>query len=307
MALLTQRTVLVSSVLVLAPALVALRQTTARSWAPARRHLVVLDHGPHWPATPDAPGMKTLMEHGAYVQRLMGEGKVLIGGPAPDRAYGVEVLDVAERAEVERLLADDPAVKAGVLVPEVKPFEGMRAEDTWPAPKLPSTPAGLEPLSFEVTVAAPLADVWRAWSTEEGAESFFAPKVHLELAPLGRFEVLFSPDAPPGQRGAEDLRILAYAPERMLAFEWSAPPSFARARAARTFVVVELEPAGAARTRVTLLHQGFAEQAARTPDAAAEWRDVRAYFDKAWPTVLAALEQRFAKGPLGGSAERAAK
>ena len=108
----------------------------------------------------------------------------------------------------------------------------------------------------------------------------------IESRPLGALEVLWAPDAPRGQRGAEDLRILAYAPERMLAFEWSAPPQFARARPARTFVVVELEPLAPARTRVVLLHQGFAEQAERMSDAAPEWRDVRAYFESAWPTVL---------------------
>lgn len=274
---------------------------------PALRHMVVLEHGPNWPTSPTAPEMRFMQEHGAAMQRLFAAGTVLCGGPAPDRAFGVALFDVAERAELERLLAEDPAVKAGVLVPKVWPFHGIRASDVWPQPSLPATPAGLEPIRHEVVVAAPLADAWRAWSTPEGAQEFFAPKVVLELRPLGAFEVLFLPDNPPGQRGAEGLRILAHVPERMLAFEWNAPPQFARARPERTFVVVELEPVAADRTRVTLLHQGFAEQAARVPEAAGEWREVRAYFEHAWPSVLAALARRFTDGPRDWTAERLAK
>ena len=274
-----------------------------RRGEPALRHLVVLEHGPNWPTSLTAPEMRLMLEHGATMQRLFAAGTVICGGPAPDRAYGVAVFDLAERAEVERILAEDPAVKAGVLVPVVKPFHGVRAEDAWPKATLPPTSAGLEPVRKEVVVAAPLAEVWRVWSTPAGAQEFFAPEVVLELALLGVFEVRFFPANPPGKRGAEGLRILAYVPERMLAFEWNAPPQFARARPERTFGVVELEPAGAERTRVTLLHQGFAEQATRTPDAAAEWRNVRAYFDQAWPTVLAALERRFTDGPRDWAAQ----
>jgi uncharacterized protein YndB with AHSA1/START domain len=157
---------------------------------------------------------------------------------------------------------------------------------------------GLDPLRLEALVPASLADVWRCWSTPEGAQTFFAPHVEIELALHGRLEVWWSPDAPPGQRGAEELRVLAFVPERMLAFEWSAPPQFARARAERTFVVVELEPLEGKGTRVVLHHVGFAEEARKRPELAAEWREVREYFQGAWPTVLAALEQRFRSGPL---------
>jgi uncharacterized protein YndB with AHSA1/START domain/uncharacterized protein YciI len=265
---------------------------------PRLRHLVLLEHGPHWPSSLDGPEMATLRAHGAHVARLLAEGKVLFAGPAPDRSCGVLVFDVAERDELERLLAADPAVAGGLFVSDVRPFLGGRAEDTWPTPALPATPAGLEPVVRSVVVPATLAEVWRAWSTPEGAQAFFAPRVELELAPLGRLEVLFFPDAPAGQRGAEGLRVLAFAPERMLAFEWNAPPQFARARPERTFVVVTLTALGAERTRVELLHQGFAEQAARAADAADEWRATRSYFQEAWGVVLGRLVESFEHGPL---------
>lgn len=146
------------------------------------------------------------------------------------------------------------------------------------------------PLRKEVIVDAPVAEVWAAWSTSAGAQTFFAPRVDIELARGGRYEVWFSPDAPPGQRGAEGLHVLAYVPGEMLAFEWSAPPAFPaiRERGASTFVVVQLAPAGARRTRVVLSHLGWGE--------GRDWDQVRAYFARAWDVVLGRLQTRFARG-----------
>jgi uncharacterized protein YndB with AHSA1/START domain len=279
-------------------------QSGASPALPDVRHLVVLERGPQWPKSPDAELMRILDGHKQYVFELFADGRALLGGPAPDASYGILVLALAERAEVDRLVAADPAVAAGVFVADVRPFRAVSAADL--APRAAAPEGELAPLRHEVVVAGPLADVWQAWSTPAGAETFFAPKVELELAPLGKLQILFFPDAPAGRRGAEDLRVLAFVPERMLAFEWSAPPQFPHARPERTFVVVELEPLAPQSTRVVLLHQGFAEQAQRHPELAEEWRGVRAYFDHAWPSVLGALEQRFESGPRDWSALRAA-
>jgi len=279
----------------------------ARMQNPALCHLVVLERTEAWTDRLDAATQRAVAGHRDYIGSLFADGRALHGGPAPDASYGVIVLAISDRAEVDRIFAADPGVQAGLLRAEVRAFNGRSPSALLPKPELPATQSGLEPIRCETVVKAPLAEVWRAWSTAEGASTFFAPKVELELAPLGKLEVLFAPEAPAGQRGAEDLRVLAYVPERMLAFEWNAPPQFARARAERTFVVVELEPVGAQSTRVTLLQQGFDEQARRKPELAQEWRDVRAYFAKAWPSVLGHLERRFESGPLDWPALRAAQ
>lgn len=145
-------------------------------------------------------------------------------------------------------------------------------------------------LRKEVVVAAPVADVWAAWSTSAGAQTFFAPRVDVELARGGRYEVWFAPDAPAGQRGAEGLHVLAYVPNEMFAFEWSAPPAFPeiRKQGASTFVVVQLAPVDARHTRVTLSHLGWG--------SGGDWPKVQAYFDKAWGVVLGRLQTRFARG-----------
>jgi uncharacterized protein YndB with AHSA1/START domain len=147
-------------------------------------------------------------------------------------------------------------------------------------------------LDKEVTVAASPSDVWRAFTTSEGAATFFAPQANIRLEPGGPYEILFNPAAKPGERGAEGMRVLAFIPERLLAFEWNAPPKFPEIRNGKrnTFVVVELAAAGPGRTRVALHHGGFAE--------GGRWPEVRAYFDPAWDWVLANLVKRFEQGPI---------
>src|SRR5262249_25087945 len=144
----------------------------------------------------------------------------------------------------------------------------------------------LKPIDIETTIRAPLAEVWDAWTTNAGAQKWFAPKTNIEVKPGGAFEILFSPDKPVGQRGAEGLHVQSYLPQEMLAFEWNAPPQFPRARAQRTWVVVRLSDLADGTVRLRLTHTGFADHAAARPEEKSEWEQLRTYFTKAWPTVL---------------------
>jgi uncharacterized protein YndB with AHSA1/START domain len=150
------------------------------------------------------------------------------------------------------------------------------------------------PIEISTLVAAPAADVFRAWTTSEGVKAFLGVNARVQLALGGPFELEFMAEAPAGQRGSEGCRVLSWLPGRMFSFDWSAPPKFPRARQARTVVVVELVPEGPGTTRVRLTHHGFAEKAAAEADHAEEWKQVRAYFDSAWPNVLRALREHFA-------------
>jgi hypothetical protein len=261
------------------------------------RHLALLEHGPSWPSS-GMPDMAKLGEHGQYMQRLFLDGRVLLGGPATDLSCGIVVFASSDRAEVERILAEDPAVKAGLFTPEIRAFHCASAADLVPASTLPPAPAGLEPLRLEITVPASLGRGVARLVHVRGRERVLRAEGRDRARAAGQARRPVVPGQSAGlarRRGAARARFV---PERMLAFEWNAPPQFARARPERTFVVVELEPLAARSTRVVLVHQGFAEQAARKPELADEWKQVRAYFDQAWPTVLAKLEQRFTSGPV---------
>jgi uncharacterized protein YndB with AHSA1/START domain/uncharacterized protein YciI len=144
-----------------------------------------------------------------------------------------------------------------------------------------------------VTIAAPVADVWGAWTTSEGMASFFAKASTIELRVGGRYELYIVPDAPAGSRGSEGCHILSYVPKEMLSFEWNAPPSIPSLRDAgvKTFVVLRFDELGARQTRVRLSHLGMGEGEA--------WDKYYAYFDRAWDVVLKLLHDRFASESVG--------
>ena len=120
----------------------------------------------------------------------------------------------------------------------------------------------------EVVVNATLDQAWEAWTTREGIRSAMA-----DLA-----------DA-----GADEMRVMALQPKKMLSFDWNAPPHLPEARAQRTFVVVRFAALDDKTTRVTLHHTGWGD--------GGQWDQAYAYFDKAWGSVLGNLKKRFESGP----------
>jgi uncharacterized protein YndB with AHSA1/START domain len=141
----------------------------------------------------------------------------------------------------------------------------------------------------EVLVPAGVDAVWQAWTTNEGLTSFFAPEAVVEARVGGPFHIHMDPKGEPGQRGADDMRILAIQPKKMLSFDWNAPPSLPQARQQRTFVIVRLQPVDNKTTRVTLHHTGWGD--------GGEWEQAYQYFDRAWGQVLGGLKTRFEQGP----------
>jgi uncharacterized protein YndB with AHSA1/START domain len=148
-------------------------------------------------------------------------------------------------------------------------------------------------LTFEAVIPAALEQVWEAWTTPEGALTFFAPAVNVEARPDGRYEMLFNLDAPEGQQGGEGLRVLAIQPCRMLSFTWNAPPHL-DVRNQRTHVTVRLELLDDGQTRVTLRHDGWGE--------GGDWDAAFDYFVAAWgDVILPRLKYRFVVGPVDWS------
>lgn len=141
-----------------------------------------------------------------------------------------------------------------------------------------------------VVVRASLEQAWASWTTREGVQAFFAPEAEVDARAGGAFHIHIDPGAPPGQKGADDMRFLALQPPLMLSFDWNAPPSMPQIRAQRTVVIVRLAPLDAQHTRVDLFHAGWG--------SGGEWDRAYAYFDKAWDQVLGNLRKRWDSGPI---------
>lgn len=149
-------------------------------------------------------------------------------------------------------------------------------------------------IGVEGIVNAPVAEVWKKWTTSEGVASFLDTPANIELRPGGPFEIYFKPDAPQGQRGSEGCTVLSWLPERMLSITWNAPPKYPGVRngSRHTFVVITLDAMDPATTRVRLTHDGWPE-AEEAGALAEEWKGTHEYFENAWPNVMKALADSF--------------
>ncbi|MFZ3334261.1 MAG: YciI family protein [Candidatus Acidiferrales bacterium] len=65
-----------------------------------------------------------MQQHVQYVGEAFKQGSVLIYGPvlAPEGAYGMAVLEMADAAEVQKYLAEDPSIKSGLNTFEFYPM-----------------------------------------------------------------------------------------------------------------------------------------------------------------------------------------
>lgn len=238
---------------------------------------------PDWPENMTEREEQVMSEHFVYLKDLTMRKKVLAAGPVSDPPFGLVILQTRSEAEARAILEAEPSVAQGVHRYELQPMRVSLRPDHRPPFRYVSVPDD-RILRKEVVVPAGRAEAWRLWTTAEGMTSFLVSEAKIELRPGGVYELYFAPDAPPGERGSEDCRILSYLPEEMLSFEWNAPPSIPTRRdGERTWVVVEFVEVEPEQTRVRLSHLGWGK--------GDDWDAVYAYFDRAWASVLEAMNR----------------
>ena len=146
-------------------------------------------------------------------------------------------------------------------------------------------------IESERVLAAGLEEVWNAWTTPAGVRSFFAPDCNVEPRVDGPYEIFFNPEAEPGKRGADGMRILALEPMKRFAFTWNAPLTMPEVRRQRTHVTLHFEGLEDGRTRLRLRHAGWGE--------GEQWDQAFEFFTAAWDeVVLPRLERVLAEGPV---------
>lgn len=145
--------------------------------------------------------------------------------------------------------------------------------------------AAMPILYKEISVRAPLDEVWGAWTTAEGL-AFISSKSNIELRVGGAYEWFLGGEPDDyGLHGSEGSHVLAFLPRTMLAFSWTFPPDIPELRYAnkRTQVVVLFDQDSDGRVRVKLQALGWQE--------GEPWQRGWEYFDDAWGAVLTALKQ----------------
>ena len=103
-----------------------------------------------------------------------------------------------------------------------------------------TTPVNEPPrqLVIEIEVPAPVAEVWKAFSTSEGLSTWLFPNATVDLKPGGDWLVHF----PGGSTGGGT--IVSFVPEKEIVIAALAPDKFPQVRATRTRAVFQFEPRG---------------------------------------------------------------
>src|SRR3984957_2168541 len=136
-------------------------------------------------------------------------------------------------------------------------------------------------LRIELSIPAPVRDVWDAFTTKQGLSSWLAPDVSVELKPGGDWLVKF-----PGSTGGG--AIVSFIPEKELVINALAPDRFPHVRAARTRATFTFTADGNS-TLVSLTQTGW--------QSGAEWDAAYEYLAAGNAQLLATLHRRFVAGP----------
>jgi uncharacterized protein YciI len=72
---------------------------------------------------PDSVAQKIQAGHMANINKMAEDGKLLCAGPfTDDKGGGIFILNVKTETEARKLIENDPAVKAGRLIYELRPW-----------------------------------------------------------------------------------------------------------------------------------------------------------------------------------------
>jgi uncharacterized protein YciI len=76
------------------------------------------------PFEPTDEESRVVSEHYEYLEQLRAEGRLVLAGPSalPGDTFGLGIFDQKDRAEVEAIVAADPAVTNGVMTAEIRPY-----------------------------------------------------------------------------------------------------------------------------------------------------------------------------------------
>ena len=102
----------------------------------AHFQIAIFARGPKWETTPAEGRGPILQQHLANVLSLYESGKLAIAGPFGDdtNLVGIFIMRAASADEARGWLDADPAVKAGLMTPEIHPWW---SEDIFKKPNMP--------------------------------------------------------------------------------------------------------------------------------------------------------------------------
>ncbi|MGK6353895.1 SRPBCC family protein [Sphingomonas sp. DT-207] len=158
---------------------------------------------------------------------------------------------------------------------------------------------GTRTLAHEITVPAPVTDVWRAIATVEGWRTWAVPLARQVPGSSDRFETGYDPSAAPGAANTiEQQWVTREAPYRVVFRTTRTPAGFPHGDAyLQVTSSFHLTPVGTSATRVRLTGTGY------PPGPAGD--TLTNVFREGNRISLQQLHLRFAAGPIDWAARRA--
>jgi uncharacterized protein YndB with AHSA1/START domain len=156
---------------------------------------------------------------------------------------------------------------------------------------LPATLAqaqGDQPLVHEAIVNAPPDQVWSAFTSKAGLESWMVAHAEVDLKLGGHLKTQYDPNGTTDDASAIANEFLSYEPQRMLSYRVvKAPATFPFPDAIKKmWTVVYFEPQGDKATRVRVVCLGFTDDE--------QSQKMRAFFNRGNAITLEHLQKRFA-------------
>ena len=145
------------------------------------------------------------------------------------------------------------------------------------------------PLVHEGIVDASLDEIWSAFTTKQGLESWMAAHADVDLKLGGKFRTHYDANGEIGDPKTIENTIICYEPKRMLAIKVSkAPEGFPFPNAIKNmWTVIYFEEIGSGKTRVREVSLGFGSDE--------ESKRMRQFFDRGNALTLQRLQKRFAQ------------
>ena len=142
-------------------------------------------------------------------------------------------------------------------------------------------------VTTEGTVKAPVEDVWKAWTTKEGIESWMVAKTEIDLRVGAIWRTSYSKESNLNDEASIHQEILAYDPGRMLSFRTVKPPKGFPFPAAisNTWTVVYFEPLDPKHTKITIRMVGYEQDG--------ESQKMRAFFERGNKATLESFLKKF--------------
>lgn len=153
------------------------------------------------------------------------------------------------------------------------------------APRAPAQDA----ITVEGVIDAPVAAVWKAWTTSAGLAAWLAPHADIDLKVGGLMRTNYDARGKLGDAGSIENRVLSFEPERMLSIQVSkAPADFPfRAKVGQMWTVLYFNATAQGKTSLRIVGLGFGDDAGS--------KDMKEFFQRGNAYTLEELQKHFSK------------